>query len=71
LAALYHTIEVYWLTDASADARSTSAFALRVLSSAAAADARLASVGDTLGAAAKAVAATAEGVLGGSVRRGF
>lgn len=71
LAALYHTIELYWLTDTSADASATSAFARRTLGSAASADAALSGVGAQLGAAARAVAATAEGVLGGSARRGF
>lgn len=71
LATLYHTIELYWLTDTSADASATSAFARRTLGSAAAADAALSGVGAQLGAAARAVAATAEGVLGGSARRGF
>lgn len=71
LATLYHTIELYWLTDTSADASATSAFARRTLGSAASADAALSGVGAQLGAAARAVAATAEGVLGGSARRGF
>lgn len=71
LATLYHTIELYWLTDSSADAAATSAFARRTLGSAASADAALSGVGAQLGAAARAVAATAEGVLGDSIRRGF
>lgn len=71
LATLYHTIELYWLTDSSTDAAATSAFARRTLGSAASADAALSGVGAQLGAAARAIAATAEGVLGGSARRGF
>lgn len=71
LATLYHTIELYWLTDKSPDATATAAFARRALASAAAADAKLAGVGAQVGAVARAVAATAEGVLGGSARRGF
>lgn len=66
LATAYHTIGLYLLTDASADARSTAAFAHCALSAAAAADARLSSASAQLGAAANGLWGLAVGCEGGS-----